>query len=144
MSAMLLPRPPNPHHSILIRGGPSHAVPIRIHDQRPSTWLENPEHFGQDGGGLLHILKGLRAHCNVEGGIRGAQRRRVSVAVGEPVAGIPATRESQEVVGNVNAENPTRSADAVSHLFAQEPGPQPTSMTSSPGRKRSRSRVALL
>ena len=57
----------------------------------------------------------------MEGGIRGAQRRRVSVAVGEPVAGIPATRESQEVLGNVDAENPTRWADAVSHLLAQEP-----------------------
>src|SRR3954468_2659938 len=32
MSTMLLPGSPNPHHPILIRGDPGHAVPIRIHD----------------------------------------------------------------------------------------------------------------
>src|SRR4051794_5597502 len=32
MSTMPLPGSPNPHHPILIRGDPGHAVPIRIHD----------------------------------------------------------------------------------------------------------------
>jgi hypothetical protein len=62
----------------------------------------------------------LDAHCHIEGCFRLVQPFRVSALVGEPRSGIPLAGYCQQVVRNIDAQNPPVLANGLGHLVAEE------------------------